>query len=145
MACGTSDNTEFIRKGSCPIKREMNNMKNSQTTAGQKPQTVPARVLREQLCQRAMEASQQLPRSVGRLTSSDARLPFAAGCISLPSTQWANSRSFRSSSFPTQADGLRGTLGRLRRQGPVLYKQVPGTHCVPGTCYPNWLSTCRPS
>ncbi len=43
------------------MKREMNNMKNSQTTAGQKPQTVPARVLREQLCQRAMEASQQLP------------------------------------------------------------------------------------
>lgn len=31
------------------MKREMNNMKNSQTAAGQKPQTVPTRVLREQL------------------------------------------------------------------------------------------------
>ena len=72
MACGPSDNTEFIRKGSCPMTREMNSVKNSQTTAGQKPQMVPTRVLREQLRQRAMEASRKLSRSVGRLTSCDA-------------------------------------------------------------------------
>ena len=71
MARGPSDNTEFIRKGSCPMTREMNSVKNSQTTAGQKPQTVPTCVLREQLRQRAVEASQQLSRSVGRLTSCD--------------------------------------------------------------------------
>lgn len=54
------------------MKREMNNVNNSQTAACQKPQTVPTRVLREQLRQRAVEASRQLSRSVGRLTSCDA-------------------------------------------------------------------------
>lgn len=54
------------------MTREMNSVKNSQTTAGQKPQMVPTRVLREQLRQRAMEASRKLSRSVGRLTSCDA-------------------------------------------------------------------------
>lgn len=54
------------------MKREMNSVNNRQTAAGQKPQTVPTRVLREQLRQRAVESSSKLSRSVGRLTSCDA-------------------------------------------------------------------------
>lgn len=54
------------------MMREMNE-KNRQPGAGKdKPQLVPTRVLREQLRQRAMDASRQLSRSVGRLTSCDA-------------------------------------------------------------------------
>ena len=53
--------------------KEMTEMKKRQpTTIGQKkPQIVPTRLLREQLRQRAVDASQQLFRSVGRLTSCD--------------------------------------------------------------------------
>ena len=55
------------------MMREATESKNRRPGAGKdKPQLVPARILREQLRQRAMDASRQLSRSVGRLTSCDA-------------------------------------------------------------------------
>lgn len=55
------------------MMRETTEMKNRRSKAGKdKPQLVPVHVLREQLRQRAVDASRQLSRSVGRLTSCDA-------------------------------------------------------------------------
>ena len=55
------------------MKNERNTMHSSSPADSRnKPRLVPTGVLREQLRQRAVEASRQLSRSVGRLTSCDA-------------------------------------------------------------------------